>query len=119
MTLRYAITLALFGALALQSGPVSASGDDGQAAQPSAETMTLVYKSKPRRTLTVYYPDDWKATDRRSALVIFRCRIPAQREHFRKLGMVIIKPQLAGVNSGQLPKLSLDEIASLMRIHLG
>ena len=29
--------------------------------------------------------------------------------------MVIIKPQLAAVNSGQLPKLSLDEIAELPR----
>ncbi len=87
----------------------TATGDD------NAASRILIYKSQPRRTLTVYYPDGWKATDKRSALVIFRCRIPAQREHFRRLGMVIIKPQLAGVNSGQLPKLSLEEIASLPR----
>jgi len=70
-----------------------------------------VYKQQPHRAMTVYYPDDWKATDQRPALVIFRCNIPTQREHFRKLGMVIIKPQLAPVNSGRLPSLSLEEIA--------
>lgn len=113
MTLRFTIILTLV-AFTGQSAPVSASGDDLKTAKP-ARTETLVYKSQPRRTLTVHYPEKWKATDRRSALVIFRCRIPAQREHFRQLGMVIIKPQLAGVNSGQLPKLSLDEIASLPR----
>ena len=99
-------------------GSVPASGDEDSAS--AAETITsqpntFVYKAKPRRTLTVYYPDHWKPNDKRTALVIFRCNIPAQREHFRRLGMVIIKPQLAAVNSGQLPKLSLDEIAELPR----
>ncbi|WP_166831100.1 alpha/beta hydrolase [Thalassoroseus pseudoceratinae] len=75
------------------------------------KTGRFVYKQEPRRTLTVYYPDGWKATDERPALVIFRCRIPEQREHFRRLGMVIVKPVLAGVNSGKLPGMSLDEIA--------
>jgi len=93
---------------------------DGQQAATAADggqvkTKRLVYKPQPRRTLTVYFPDDWQPTDRRSALVIFRCRIPAQREHFRKLGMVIVKPQLASVNSGRLPKLNLQEIAKLPR----
>ena len=78
-------------------------------------TTNLVYKAKPRRTLTVYYPDGWKPSDKRSALVIFRCNIPEQREHFRRLGMVIVKPQTAPVNSGQLPKQSLEKIASLPR----
>ncbi|MDF1746506.1 MAG: alpha/beta hydrolase [Gimesia sp.] len=85
-----------------------------QNAQPAlVKTASMVYKQQPRRSLTVYYPDNWKASDKRSALVIFRCRIPEQREHFRKLGMVIIKPQLAGVNSGKLPGLSLKEINQL------
>lgn len=78
----------------------------------------MLYKKEPRRSLTVYYPDGWKPTDKRSALVIFRCRIPEQREHFRKRGMVIIKPQLAGVNSGKLPGLSLNEIAKLPKPRL-
>lgn len=83
---------------------------------PSAtagKTAAIVYKRKPLRKLTVYYPDGWKPTDRRPALVIFRCRIPYQREYFRKLGMVVIKPATAPVNSGNLPKLSLEEIAKL------
>lgn len=110
------ITAAVLCVLVLHGGTASAFDDGNRTVQPPAvETKTLVYKAKPRRTLTVYYPDGWKESDRRSALVIFRCRIPAQREHFRQLGMVIVKPQLAGVNSGQLPKLSLDEIASLPR----
>ena len=77
------------------------------------KTSRMVYKQDPRRTMTIYYPDQWKPSDKRPALVIFRCRIPAQREHFRKLGMVIIKPQLAGVNHGRLPSSSLKEIAKM------
>ncbi len=65
--------------------------------------------------MTIYYPDGWMPSDRRPTLVIFRCNIPAQREHFRKLGMVVVKPLLAPVNSGQLPKLTLAEIAQLPR----
>jgi acetyl esterase/lipase len=90
--------------------------DDAATANSDNEqvkTGRLVYKKEPRRTLAIYYPDDWEPSDKRSALVIFRCRIPNQREYFRKLGMVIIKPQLAGVNSGQLPNQSLKEIAKL------
>lgn len=83
-----------------------------------AKTASMVYKKEPRRSLTVYYPDGWKATDQRSALVIFHCRIPEQREHFRKRGMVIIKPVLAGVNSGKLPGLSLQTIAKLPKPRL-
>ncbi|QDT94640.1 alpha/beta hydrolase [Gimesia aquarii] len=82
------------------------------------KTISMVYKKEPRRSLTVYYPDGWKPTDKRSALVIFRCRIPEQREYFRQRGMVIIKPQLAGVNSGKLPGLSLNEIAKLPKPRL-
>lgn len=93
-----------------------ASGNEGSSsAEETTAIQTFVYKANPRRTLTVYYPDHWKPTDKRAALVIFHCQIPAQREHFRRLGMVIIKPQLAPVNSGQLPMLSLDEIAGLPR----
>lgn len=73
-------------------------------------TEKRVYKRSPQRSLVVHFPDEWKASDRRPALVIYRCRIPEQREHFRKRGMVIIKPQLAPVNSGNLPKMTLDEI---------
>lgn len=79
----------------------------------AAKTGAMVFKESPRRRMTIYYPDGWKASDRRPALVIFRCRIPEQREHFRRLGMVVIKPQTAPVNSGNLPKLSLAEIATL------
>jgi len=79
----------------------------------AAKTGAFVYKQDPRRKLTVYFPDGWKATDRRPALVIFRCRIPYQREYFRQLGMVVVKPSTAPVNSGNLPKLSLAEIAKL------
>ena len=83
----------------------------GQEKDAAGNTGTMVYREAPRRKLTIYYPDHWKATDQRPALVIFRCNIPEQREHFRKLGMVIIKPQTAPVNSGNLPKMSLEEIA--------
>lgn len=105
-------------AAALAAMPARTAGADeaapeAQSTQPA--TKTFIYKSKPQRKLTVDYPNDWKPTDRRPVLVIFRCRIPAQREHFRRLGMVVVKPQLAPVNSGQLPKLSLDEIATLPR----
>lgn len=78
-----------------------------------AKTEARLYKEAPRRKLTVFYPDDWKPTDRRPALVIFRCRIPYQREFFRQRGMVVIEPQTAPVNSGSLPGLSLEEIAKL------
>jgi len=89
-------------------------------ARPDAEvvkvrTGRIVYKAQPQRTLTVYYPDHWKATDSRPALVILRCDIPAQRERFRSLGMVVIEPQLAAVNHGLLPGASLDEIARMPR----
>lgn len=103
------ITNALFVAIFASAGTDAAFCDDKTATlSEPVVTKSFVYKSKPRRTLTVYFPDDGKASDKRSALVIFRCNIPAQREHFRRLGMVIIKPQLAPVNSGQLPQLSLD-----------
>lgn len=97
-----------------ETGSVSAA-DRPDSQPPSAVTKTFIYKVNPRRSLTVHFPDGWKETDQRSALIIFRCQIPAQREHFRRLGMVVIKPQLAGVNSGQLPKLSLEDIAALPR----
>lgn len=35
------------------------SNDEASANSPPAVTKTLVYKAKPRRTLTVYYPEDW------------------------------------------------------------
>lgn len=85
--------------------------DKDQAAK--VKTARMVYKPKPRRSLTIYYPDGWKSTDKRPALMIFRCHIPVQREHFRKLGMVVIEPQLSRVNHGKLPGLSLEEIAKL------
>lgn len=77
------------------------------------KTGGMVYKKEPRLTIGIYFPENWKKTDKRSALVIFRCNIPEQREHFRKLGMVIIKPQTAGVNSGKLPGMTLEEIAKM------
>ncbi|MEM7015176.1 MAG: alpha/beta hydrolase [Verrucomicrobiota bacterium] len=80
-------------------------------AADEVKTGAMVYLEEPRRKLTIYYPDDWTADDKRPALVIFRCNIPYQREHFRKLGMVVIKPQTAPVNSGNLPKMTLEEIA--------
>ena len=80
------------------------------AGQDTGKTDRRVYLNEPRRTLTVYYPDDWSKEDRRAALVIYRCNITMQREHFRRLGMVVIKPQAAPVNSGNLPSMSLDEI---------
>ncbi len=76
------------------------------------KTAKMLYLEEPRRSLTAYFPDDWKASDLRPALVIFRCRIPVQREHFRKAGMVVVKPQTAPVNSGKLPAMSLEEIAA-------
>jgi acetyl esterase/lipase len=80
---------------------------------PKVKTTGRVYKTEPRRTMGIYFPDDWKATDRRPALLIFRCNIPPQREYFRKLGMVIIKPQVAGVNHGKIPGATLAEIAEM------
>ncbi len=41
-----------------------------------AKTSRMVYKQDPRQTMTIYYPDQWKPSDKRPALVIFRCRIP-------------------------------------------
>ena len=82
------------------------------AAQEKAKTGKLRYLEQPARSLTIHYPDGWNETDRRPALVIFRCNIPEQREHFRQLGMVVIKPQTAPVNSGKLPGMSLEEIAA-------
>ncbi len=70
-------------------------GGPAFAADSEGRTASFVFRKKPYRKLTVYYPDDWKVTDRRPALVIFRCRIPFQREYFRKLGMVVIKPSTA------------------------
>jgi len=83
------------------------------AAPKKPTTAAIPYLEEPTRRLIVYYPEDWKPTDKRPALVIFRCNIPHQREHFRKLGMVVIKPQTSTVNSGKLPSLSLEEIAKL------
>ena len=100
---------------------LACAGSVGQAAEPSPQatdqvvTRRLIFKQQPLRRLTVYYPDGWKPADRRPALVIFRCNIPVQREHFRQLGMVVIKPELAPVNHGRLPGLSLAEIAELPR----
>lgn len=114
---RRLITSAITGILTVIV-TTSAFGDDdtsGTSKSTEIPTKTLIYKANPRRTLTVYYPDGWKPSDKRSALLIFRCNIPVQREHFRRLGMVIVKPQTAPVNSGQLPKLSLEQIASLPR----
>ncbi|NNE93989.1 MAG: alpha/beta hydrolase [Verrucomicrobiales bacterium] len=82
-------------------------------AQKPAKTGSHIYKQDPRRKLTVYYPDNWTQADKRPALVIFRCNISFQREFFRKRGVVVIKPQTAPVNSGNLPKLTLEEIAKL------
>ncbi len=93
------------------------SADDvgGEPNGPAVRTQHLVYRQQPPRGLKVYYPNGWEQTDQRPVLVIFRCNIPFQREHFLKLGMVVVKPQLAPVNSGQLPNLSLEEIAHLPR----
>ena len=110
--------LSMLAALLAAAGGTAALADEKAATTKTADqqkTARLIYKDEPRRTMTVFYPDDWKATDRRPALVIFRCNIPEQEAHFRKRGMVVIKPLLAPVNSGQLPGLSLEEIAKLPR----
>ncbi len=96
---------------AVSTGAAEPNKDAAAKPKSKPKTTGMLYKKNPRRTTGVYFPDDWKATDKRAALVIFRCNIPVQREHFRKLGMVIIKPQLAGVNSGRLPGLTLEQIA--------
>lgn len=80
-------------------------------AAEAPKTGSMIYLEEPRRRMTIYYPENWQASDARPALVIFRCNIPTQREHFRQLGMVVIKPQTAPVNSGNLPKMTLQEIA--------
>ena len=108
--LRLAVVLLAF------SGQIAVVAHAGEEQLPRQKlkaptTGRLVYREQSRRTLTIYYPPDWKPTDKRSALLIFRCHIPVQREHFRKLGMVVIEPQTAAVNSGQLPRMTLAEIA--------
>lgn len=113
--LRRPLQSAVVGLLIIILTTSAFGAEDAPAVPVPTVTKKLVFKEKPRRTLTVYYPDGWKPSDKRSALVIFRCNIPEQREHFRRLGMVIVKPQTAPVNSGQLPKLSLEKIASLPR----
>lgn len=107
--MRWTRWITALGGLAL----CSANARD--AADSKVKTAGMLYLKEPRRTLTIYYPDGWQATDLRPALVIFRCNIPAQREHFRKAGMVVIEPQTAPVNSGNLPKMSLEEIAKAAR----
>jgi hypothetical protein len=62
----------------------SESKTDAEPAQVTIRSFT--YKNEPRRTLAIYYPDIWKAADERPVLVIFRCQIPVQREHFRSAG---------------------------------
>ncbi|MFT5465796.1 MAG: acetyl esterase/lipase [Verrucomicrobiales bacterium] len=101
-----ALRLILTGFLA------SAAAGAAIAQEPEVKTGGMLYSKEPRRTLSIFYPDNWDAADKRPALVIFRCNIPEQREHFRKLGMVVIKPQTAPVNSGNLPKMTLEEIAA-------
>jgi acetyl esterase/lipase len=80
--------------------------------QDEVPTKKFRYLKDPQRSLTAYLPDGWRPEDRRSALVIYRCNIPVQREYFRKLGMVVIKPQTAPVNSGKLPGMTLQQIAA-------
>ncbi|MCA9114008.1 MAG: alpha/beta hydrolase [Planctomycetaceae bacterium] len=116
MTRLRQLLMCFCGLLLTVAGPSAASGQTAQSKQPAAQPVrkfSLVYRTEPDRGLTVYCPDDWQPTDRRPALVIFRCNIPEQREHFRKLGMVIIKPVLANVNHGRLPGSTLEEIRQL------
>ena len=89
------------------------SSGEGQREDQKPSTGRVVYKKEPLRRMTLYYPEGWSKRDKRPALVIFRCRIEAQREHFLERGMVVIKPDTAPVNSGKLPGLSLEEIAGL------
>ena len=57
-------------AVAQDTGTIEGESD-------SVPTGRMIYKKEPQRTLTVYYPDGWKAADKRPALVILRCNIPA------------------------------------------
>lgn len=86
---------------------------DNQANSAEVRTGRFVFKAEPRRSLTVFYPDDWTKSDQRPALMIFRCNIPKQREFFRSLGMVVIEPELAAVNHGLIPGATLQEIARM------
>lgn len=105
------IRLVILAGVYTLAGWSLASAEEVRSRVPT--TTSIIYLKNPDRRLIVFFPDGWKASDKRSALVIFRCNIPHQREHFRKLGMVVIKAQLAPVNSGALPGLSLKEIATL------
>ena len=119
MTVRFcflrmlALSMCCMAFVCCVGGAIVLGDDDVGVARQRApvKTSRFVYKQEPRRTMTVYHPDAWRPSDKRPALVIFRCNIPAQREHFRRLGMVVIKPLLAGVNSGRLPGMTLAEIA--------
>lgn len=107
----YKFAIAIFATVGW--GALCGNAADVEREKPKPLTGRVVYKKEPLRRMTMYYPEGWTAEDTRPALVIFRCRIEAQREHFLKRGMVVIKPDTAPVNSGNLPKLSLEEIAKL------
>ena len=67
--------------------PSSVSGQVTAASQERrSQTARFVYKQKPRRTMTVFYPEDWQAKDQRAALVIFRCNIPLSVNTFADVG---------------------------------
>lgn len=111
---RFMFVLVLLVATAgVLHNPCQGADDAKPATESKVQTKSFLYKQEPRRRLTMYLPDDWQPADKRAALVIFRCNIPEQREYFRQRGMVVVEPVLAGVNSGKLPDLSLDEISKL------
>ncbi|MGY8644081.1 MAG: hypothetical protein ACKVJU_23675 [Verrucomicrobiales bacterium] len=82
---RTATTTVLFMTFLL---PIIAMGQ-GNDVDPTAKTGAMVYLKDPRRKMSIYYPPNWKPTDQRPALVIFRCNMPEQREHLGDVPQIV------------------------------
>ena len=92
--------LPVIAALAVPCG-FAAEDDEQKQEKPKPLTGRVVFKKEPLRRMTLYYPEGWKAEDKRPALVIFRCRIEAHRGAARAFSEARDGGDQAGYRAGE------------------
>jgi len=76
----------------------------------------VTFRTNPARKIQVFYPDDWKPTDKRAALVICeKSDMSPQRERFRRLGMVVVVAPVKRPGYRLILKASLEELRKALK----
>ena len=86
------------------------------AMERTCKVERVAIRTDPDLKLQVFYPDDWKPTDKRAALVICeKSDMSPQREHFRRLGMVVVVAPVRRPPYRSIQKMSVEALRNAIK----